>query len=179
MKRFISIMMASLMLSMIFSMSMTAFAAYSEPTEDDVGSHGTLQYKVVSGTDEPLDETIRINVQWGTLVFECKTYTKESWDEATKSKKTETIYDWQDDSTSFTITNNSDVGISYRMEYNVPAKISQKGTFTNKSGYLSSKGGSVTSTLTVTNIDTTALETDGNAHTLGTIYVIANHYTAE
>lgn len=113
MKRLISIMIASVLLTMTLSTGLTALAA------DDFGANTkAVSYTSTLVSTEELTPTYSFEITWGSLEFTYEAYKKQQWN--TEKNVIETVLDtekskWTTSSSNFTVKNNSNVGIKVSM----------------------------------------------------------------
>lgn len=154
MKKLLSVLLA---LTLVLSMSMTAFAADTSP-KTGVGDNGSAEISV-NGTYEAgssATEVISVDISWGAMDF---TYTGASdgtWNPSDHSYTGSTEAGWTASGNEITVTNHSNAGVTASLSFTASVE-GITGTFSNESLNLATAVGTTyeaapngTSTFTIT-----------------------------
>ena len=119
---------AFLAVAMLASVSVTAFAATNDGTQD---TEITVNGKYTPGTTA--DEKISVDIAWDAMDFTYSAPSKGAWDPATHTYVGATEGGWSNNTPAITVTNHSNVAVSATLGFtaNVTGVI---GTFTEASG---------------------------------------------
>lgn len=154
MKKLLSVLLA---LTLVLSMSMTAFAADTSP-KTGVGANGSAEISV-SGTyvaGSSTTEVISVDISWGAMAF---TYTGASdgtWNPSDHTYSGSSEAGWTASGNEITVTNHSNAGVTASLSFTATVE-GITGTFSNESLNLATAVGttyeaapSATSTFTIT-----------------------------
>ena len=119
---------AFLAVAMLASVSVTAFAATNDGTQD---TEITVNGKYTPGTTA--DEKISVDIAWDAMDFTYSAPSKGAWDPATHTYVGATEGGWSNNTPAITVTNHSNVAVNATLGFtaNVTGVV---GTFTEASG---------------------------------------------
>ena len=125
MKKTLSIILA---LVMALSLSVTAFAATNDGTQD---TEITVNGSFVSGT--AADEKISVDVAWDAMDFTYTAPSQGTWNPATHAYEGATAGGWSDNTPGITVKNHSNVAVNATLGFKADVA-GVVGTFTEASG---------------------------------------------
>ena len=117
-----------LAVAMLASVSVTAFAATNDGTQD---TEITVNGSFVSGT--AADEKISVDIAWDAMDFTYSAPSEGAWDPATHTYVGATEGGWSDNTPAITVTNHSNVPVTATLSF-TPDVTGVVGTFTEASG---------------------------------------------
>ena len=130
MKKTLSIILA---LVMALSLSVTAFAATNDGTQD---TEITVNGSFVSGT--AADEKISVDIVWEAMNFTYTAPSQGTWNPATHAYEGATEGGWSDNTPSITVKNHSNVAVNATLDFKADVA-GVVGTFTETSGTANDK----------------------------------------
>lgn len=148
MKRFLSVLMASVLMVLTLSTGLTAMAESYTGT-----SIGTQQINAKYSTSTTtLDKTVKIEITWPSLVYTYKDVKKEVWNSSTHT--VDTVQDtsatgWDKADRKITVKNNSAIGVKITMSYRALMTEGKMVTLSGLSGVWIDPGKSATATLSM------------------------------
>ncbi len=117
-----------LAVAMLASVSVTAFAATNDGTQD---TEITVNGSFVSGT--AADEKISVDIAWDAMDFTYSAPSEGAWDPATHTYVGATEGGWSDNTPAITVTNHSNVAVNATLGFTADVT-GVIGTFTEASG---------------------------------------------
>lgn len=148
MKKFLALLMA---LTVVLSMSTTAFAA-STPSEEDESIDVTAKYSNTATTPD----VYSLDIRWDDMTFTYSESGSKVWDPATHTYTDETTASWDKTTAKITVTNHSNVDVEVTFGYAAEAATGITGTLDKTSETLAAgvendvaNAASVTATLTI------------------------------
>ena len=125
MKKFLSVILA---LVIALSLSVTAFAATNDGTQD---TEITVNGSFVSGTAG--SSVISVDITWDAMDFTYTAPSQGTWNPATHAYDGQTEGGWSDNTPAITVTNHSNVAVNATLGF-TPDVAGVVGTFTEASG---------------------------------------------
>ena len=151
MKKMISLILA---MSLVLSMSITAFAA--EDTGKKPGENTNIGVTAKYNTSSDTETTYSVDVEWTDMTFTYNEAGTKEWNAATHSYTTNSTGSWDKTTATVTVTNHSNAEVTVAMEYTAVEGTGVTGTLTNGSATLDAgvegkydEADSVTATLTI------------------------------
>lgn len=158
-KKFLSLAMASAMLTLTMATGVTAFA---DITVSGGQSQGAVKVKTTGSTANP--RSYNVSVDWDSLEFEYNFGTR-TWDPAKHDYKVDPQSGWTKSTADITVTNHSNVGVTVSVTYSAAGQnygisgsiTGGRGTLESAEGKTPEQADSLTARLTLDTAPTTSI----------------------